>query len=61
MTDKMVDRSRESNRPPASGDQSSTAGDKAAEPAQGHIDTQTRYRDRPTDDGKYGDGGEQPS
>ena len=26
------------------------------EPAQGSVDTQTRYRDRPTDDGKYGDG-----
>jgi hypothetical protein len=28
------------------------------EPAQGTVDTQTRYRDRPTDDGKYGDAAE---
>lgn len=26
-----------------------------AEPAQGNVDTQTRYRDRPSDDGKQGD------
>jgi hypothetical protein len=25
------------------------------EPAQDHIQTGARYRDRPTDDGKYGD------
>jgi hypothetical protein len=30
------------------------------EPAQGHIQTGTRYRDRPTDDGKYGDGDQEP-
>jgi hypothetical protein len=28
------------------------------EPAQGTVDTETRYRDRPTDDGKYGDAAE---
>jgi len=31
------------------------------EPAQGHIDTRTQYRDRPTDDGKYGDAGQEPN
>ena len=31
----------------------------SVEPAQGHIDTTVQYRDRPTDDGKYGDGAEQ--
>jgi hypothetical protein len=34
--------------------------DSAAEPAQGTVDTQTRYRDRPSDDGKYGDGAAEP-
>jgi hypothetical protein len=32
----------------------------AAAPAQGTVDTQTKYRDRPSDDGKYGDAGAQP-
>lgn len=31
-----------------------------ADPAQGTVDTETKYRDRPTDDGKYGDGAAQP-
>jgi len=31
-----------------------------SEPAQGTVDTGTRFRDRPSDDGKYGDGAEQP-
>lgn len=31
-----------------------------SEPAQGTIDTQAKYRDRPTDDGKYGDADAQP-
>jgi hypothetical protein len=30
------------------------------EPAQGHIQTGVRYRDRPTDDGKYGDADQEP-
>jgi len=30
------------------------------EPAQGSVDTQTRYRDRPSDDGKHGDAAAQP-
>ncbi len=34
--------------------------DAPAEPAQGTVDTHTRYRDRPSDDGKYGDAAEQP-
>lgn len=32
----------------------------ADEPAQGRVDTQTRYRDRPTDDGKHGDADAEP-
>jgi hypothetical protein len=54
------------NPRPGSGDEhdSSKPGSPAAaegprstehEPAQGHIHTGARYRDRPTDDGKYGD------
>jgi hypothetical protein len=31
-----------------------------AQPAQGTVDTQTKYRDRPSDDGKYGDAAAQP-
>jgi hypothetical protein len=31
-----------------------------AEPAQGTVDTATRFRDRPSDDGKYGDAAAQP-
>jgi hypothetical protein len=31
------------------------------EPAQGHTQTKARYRDRPTDDGKYGDGDQEPT
>lgn len=31
-----------------------------AEPAQGSVDTETRYRDRPSDDGKNGDAAAQP-
>jgi hypothetical protein len=31
-----------------------------AEPAQGTVDTETRYRDRPSDDGKNGDAAAQP-
>jgi len=34
--------------------------DATAKPAQGTIDTQTKYRDRPSDDGKYGDADAQP-
>jgi len=34
--------------------------DSTAEPAQGTVDTQTRYRDRPSHDGKYGDGAAEP-
>jgi hypothetical protein len=30
------------------------------EPAQGTVETGTQYRDRPSDDGKYGDGADQP-
>jgi hypothetical protein len=30
------------------------------EPAQGTVDTQTQYRDRPSDDGKHGDAAAQP-
>jgi hypothetical protein len=36
-----------------------SAADKA-EPAQGTVDTETRYRDRPSDDGKNGDAAAQP-
>jgi hypothetical protein len=39
--------------PAAAGPPAPSASD---EPAQGRVDTQTRYRDRPTDDGKHGDG-----
>ena len=31
-----------------------------AKPAQGTVDTETRFRDRPSDDGKYGDAAAQP-
>jgi len=34
--------------------------DSPAEPAQGSVDTETRYRDRPSDDGKHGDAAAQP-
>jgi hypothetical protein len=34
--------------------------DAPATPAQGSVDTQTRYRDRPSDDGKHGDAAAQP-
>lgn len=30
------------------------------EPAQGTVDTGARFRDRPSDDGKYGDAANQP-
>jgi hypothetical protein len=38
---------------PSSRSPSSSTSD---EPAQGRVGAQTRYRDRPTDDGKHGDG-----
>jgi hypothetical protein len=60
-TDKVPDRSRDGNRRPDTRDTPNTAPDRSTEPAQGHIDTKARYRDRPTDDGKYGDGGDTPS
>jgi hypothetical protein len=31
-----------------------------AEPAQGTVDTGTRFRDRPSDEGKYGDAAFEP-
>lgn len=34
--------------------------DATAKPAQGTVDTGTKYRDRPSDDGKYGDADAQP-
>jgi hypothetical protein len=34
--------------------------DSKAKPAQGTLDTGTKYRDRPSDDGKYGDADAQP-
>jgi len=34
--------------------------DSPAEPAQGSVDTETRYRDRPSDDGKHGDAAAEP-
>lgn len=32
----------------------------SARPAQGTVDTETKFRDRPSDDGKYGDADSQP-
>jgi hypothetical protein len=34
--------------------------DRTARPAQGTEDTETKFRDRPSDDGKYGDAAAQP-
>ena len=58
MTDKIPDQQPKADRPDAIRPSTSKKPrGNAVEPAQGHIDTQTRYRDRPTDDGKDGTGG----
>ena len=46
---------------PKSGSPAAAEGPRSTEhePAQGHIQTGARYRDRPSDDGKYGDEAEE--
>lgn len=44
---------------PVSSDPNNTSGS-AEQPVQGRVATQTRYRDRPTDDGKHGDEDAEP-
>lgn len=56
-TSKTAPRTHSRNVRPESAEKSTGSAD---EPAQGRVDTETRYRDRPTDDGKHGDADAEP-